>query len=393
MRPRTEKTEFQWRIKAMTNETRRLIDCACSIHVFRTRQYRRALLLATFVFACLFGPGVARVWGQDDPLQPIGAPPFSTKLPVENGSIDAATGNLHLEFPLGTFPQRGGPPLKVALTYDSSIWDPYWGFANIPGGWRFVSSSDSGGVNYNSYTYRSCVAYGGETDVVDIYDTWTWIEADGTQHAFPIQTSSFYYDPDCPTEDYPEYDVPNGDGFAEDASGYHMYVTGYWYATVYAPDGTLVYSDSLPPGSHDTNGNYYSNGIDTLKRTPVSGSTSGSTTTYTVTGASGTKTWTATWSSVNYNTDFIATDPGHYDTSGSMYQISAINLPDGTSYTFGYDSGTSSGHYGQMTSMTLPTGSTIYYTYNNNFVDSEYYVSAIRRPSGQTRRVALWGAI
>ena len=41
----------------------------------------------------------------------------------KSGIVDAATGNLHLEIPLGSFPQRGGSaPLVPKLIYDSHIW-------------------------------------------------------------------------------------------------------------------------------------------------------------------------------------------------------------------------------------------------------------------------------
>src|ERR1700758_1944 len=55
-------------------------------------------------------------------LTQIGIPPFATILPVEKGFIDASNGNLHLEVPLGSFPQRGSRPYVAALVYDSRIW-------------------------------------------------------------------------------------------------------------------------------------------------------------------------------------------------------------------------------------------------------------------------------
>lgn len=36
-----------------------------------------------------------------------GMPSFTTALPVEMGFTNVANGNLHLEIPLGSFPQRG----------------------------------------------------------------------------------------------------------------------------------------------------------------------------------------------------------------------------------------------------------------------------------------------
>ena len=43
--------------------------------------------------------------------------------------------------------------------------------------------------------------------------------------------------------------------------------------------------------------------------------------------------------------------------------VTEVDLPDGSEYQFQYDSGTTAGHYGQLTQMILPTGGTINYTY------------------------------
>jgi hypothetical protein len=107
-------------------------------------------------------------------LQNVGVPPFTTKLPVENGFINAANGNLHLEIPLGSFPQRGGPPDKIVLMYDSGFWskvsdccDYYssWqpinpsnpnNYAPIWGGWHIVTSRDPGNITSSEYDSGNC---------------------------------------------------------------------------------------------------------------------------------------------------------------------------------------------------------------------------------------------
>src|SRR5277367_1788292 len=54
-------------------------------------------------------------------LTSTGTPPFSAPEPVEYGFTDTANGNLHLEIPLGSFPQRGSNQgLAVKLVYDSN---------------------------------------------------------------------------------------------------------------------------------------------------------------------------------------------------------------------------------------------------------------------------------
>jgi len=49
-------------------------------------------------------------------------PTFGIPSPVENGYVNLSNGNLHLEFDLGTFPQRGKKQLTAKLVYDSRIW-------------------------------------------------------------------------------------------------------------------------------------------------------------------------------------------------------------------------------------------------------------------------------
>lgn len=71
-----------------------------------------------------------------------GTPTFTTAIPVEMGFVNAANGNLHLEIPLASFPQRGRLTYNARLIYDSSIWTvngSAWSPTNIPnsmGGWR-----------------------------------------------------------------------------------------------------------------------------------------------------------------------------------------------------------------------------------------------------------------
>lgn len=43
-------------------------------------------------------------------LQNVGVPPFTTKQPVENGFINVANGNLHLEIPLAPFRNAAAHP-------------------------------------------------------------------------------------------------------------------------------------------------------------------------------------------------------------------------------------------------------------------------------------------
>ena len=101
----------------------------------------------------------------------IGKPTFTTALPVENGFINVANGNLHLEIPLGNFPQRGGRSLSGRLVYDSRIWEPIqgsWQPVSVPGnlgGWRYETNVDGGSVSFLTGTH-GC-------RVINQLDSWT----------------------------------------------------------------------------------------------------------------------------------------------------------------------------------------------------------------------------
>jgi hypothetical protein len=113
------------------------------IHCPSIARHRPTLLLLVVALAWLVGPCVTNVRAQsidDDPLHAIGIPPLSGQIPVQNGFINVATGNLHLEFPLGSIPQRGGLSLQVTLTYDSNIWKGI----SLTDGWDLRTSFDGG---------------------------------------------------------------------------------------------------------------------------------------------------------------------------------------------------------------------------------------------------------
>jgi RHS repeat-associated protein len=338
---------------------------AISSGVFINRQQRRDLLLglvALFLASLLAPPLRAQNY-----LGQAGSPTFTTALPVELGFLDAANGNLHLGVPLGTFPQRGSVPFSAGLVYDSSIWveagtvPPSWQPTNIPnswGGWRFASTGSSGSVSFGSNTIV-CDIPPPPYLSYNTYFYFQWIAPDGTPHVFNIFTER---DPN----NCDQGNTPTADGFATDSSGYHMFVTNYTTATVFAPDGTQVY-----PSVKDTNGNFFSsdangNVIDTLGRKPVVTTTNCNGNShqicYDILNSQGTTSrTTVTTASISVHTNFGQSGVTEY--SGSITVVQSVQLPDGTSYQFGYDSGTSAGHFGQLISITLPTTGQITYGY------------------------------
>jgi len=170
-----------------------------------------------------------------------------------------------------------------------------------------------------------------------------------------------------------------------------MGVSLYHVATVYAKDGTIVHNPNSTFEMKDTNGNYYTrssdgNLVDTVGRKPFTVSTNGNIITYTTTNSQGnSENYVVTTELVNYYPYF--TQSGITDVQGSFTAIQSIGLPDGTSYQFGYDSGTNLGHYGVLTSMTLPTGGTVQYGYTN-FTNS--YGSQSRFLNSRTSGGGTW---
>ena len=186
-----------------------------------------------------------------------------------------------------------------------------------------------------------------------VISNFQWTAPDGTQRFFPISTQEQISGTGCP-------DHPGASGPANDSSGYRMVVTNYVQATVYAPDGSQVY-----PSVKDTNGNFFSkdgsgNVIDTLGRTPITktsncNSNSNQTCYNVLNSQGGRSTFTITTESISVSTSFGVSGVTEY--SGSLTVIQSIKLPDNTMYQFGYDS------YGEVSSITLPTGGLVTYTY------------------------------
>lgn len=299
----------------------------------------------------------------------IGSPPFTAAEPVELGFVNLPNGNLHAEIQLTSAVQRGSLGFSAKLVYDSRIWmKTYsaWQPANVPnsqGGWRLVTSADAGSASYFTDS-ESCDDDGIGAPFIIWRSGFQWTDPSGVRHTFPgIQT--VYYAAACGPGS-----IASDDAFADDSSGYHMYVTAYSSIKVYAPDGTQVY-----PTGKDSNGNYFStdangNAIDTLGRTQIIKTVNGNLTYYDILDSQNSSPRpriTVTTTTINVNTAFGQS--GVTEWAGTLSVIQSIALPDGTSYMFDYDSGTTAGKYGLLKTITLPTGGQIAYTYTT-FLDS-----------------------
>lgn len=184
-------------------------------------------------------------------LYATGSPTFSTQIPIENGFINVNNGDIHIEIPLATHPQRGRLQLNERLIYDSRIWKIVqnggysWQPTNVPnsmGGWVFSSGLEGGTVSYSNYGGQSQTP----CDPADIafgyysynqYDSWVWTDPQGTSHTF-YNTPTIQYvnvgGPHCST---PPQGTPTASGTASDGSGYYIQITNYTNVTIYDSQG------------------------------------------------------------------------------------------------------------------------------------------------------------
>jgi RHS repeat-associated protein len=352
--------------KAMFNNHRSYSMQTALIQPFR--MLKRCWILVVVV-AWLFGANASTVKGQTY-LQNI-APQLSTPVPVENGYVDASKGQLHLDFPMGTFQRRAGHFNSFSEIYNSNVWaisGSTWQPNN--GGWQMMNSA-AGMTNYTWKDASSCAEGGGARWVV--FSNWTFTGPDGIVRYFPASTKQALY------PDFCAGDTPNGSGYANDASGYYIVISNYTCSVVYAPDGTM-YSDGGCSGGNvyaeDSNGNFLGGNF-----TPV---ISGNQTTYNFPNAQGTTSaYVFTTATINLKTNFGQAQLT--ECSGptcTLSVIQSIKLPDSTLYSFKYDCDSSvnsavcssptgqSAYYGLLTSMTLPTGGAITYSWQP-FTDAQ----------------------
>jgi RHS repeat-associated protein len=341
----------------------------------------------------------------NDYLERIGRPDFAVIDPVEAGFVNISNGNLHLEIPMASLPQRGGVPFTVKLTYDSRIYFHFPGCCTTPwnsenvigsdGGWKVLITGQADNAFCQHFVGGSClgvnrgvssfVCYNDGINIGYVYQfvDWTWATADGTSRSFGLETDVTDINfPSCAV-----FERPSAAGYAGDGSGYYMVVADYdRQVAVYDNKGVLVNG-----GLRDTNGNFHSldssgNVIDTLGRTPVIKTVNGNITYYDILNSQGTRSrFTITKTTINASTAFGIPYVPEY--SGTITVVQSLTLPNGQSYTFTYDSGTTAGNYGLLQSMTLPTGAQIQYGYSNfndSFCETNRWLSSRTSSLGGT---------
>src|SRR5579859_3162815 len=339
-------------------------------------------------------------FGQQSFMDEPGIPAFTTSFAVEHGFINLANGNLHIEIPIATYPQRGNlKALHARLVYDSRFWitreDPISGTSswvpngiaptgvNVGGGFRFITDGEAGNVTFSQSTQQcGCVDFVGTSSCQPQYRTtytnYVYQEPNGTNHRVSVGSGSnafklYQSSPYCVNGGQ----VPTGTTMAGDDSGYKFVINNNNTA-IYHSDGTVEPAPISGPGAtwlQDTNGNSYTfsqgqdttvfNVVDSLGRTPVIVTRAGSQIFLDYLCEQGCNSGggdrvrvTVNTAPVQWVTQFNQVGIAEYSgPSGSAIQ--SIVLPDGSQYSFVHDS------YGMITGMTLPTGATINYGYSN----------------------------
>jgi RHS repeat-associated protein len=316
-------------------------------------------------------------------LNDIGGTPYGVNIPVENGFINVSNGNLHLEFPLATHPQRGALRLSEKLVYDSRIWmfSPFgshgsyhwWpynvnaaGGSNTSGGWRFVKGNEIGSISYQFVSSQTSICNPDDNQQVSDYvEQILWIDPNGTTHPFSAYIN--YHNDQCANFSSQTLNP----GPAADGSGYSASDDGSGNPVITDSSGSQVYPQVI-----DRYGNFWStdgngNLVDDTGRTPVIATQNGNVTYYDVLAPNGpinnngTRVrYAVTSASVPVATDFQQSNVYEWNPSVQyLTPVQSISLPDGSQYTFSYDG------YGGLSSVTLPTGGVVQYGYTN-FVDS-----------------------
>jgi RHS repeat-associated protein len=349
-----------------------------------------------------------------------GIPPFGS---YGGGpeTINLANLNAHWTIPVFQRAGRGGDSLNYNLTYDNSIWNPvtsgstqtWTPVANW--GWTSSTAATTGHIGYYSYYTGDCPYNNGKLGVgyngrIYYYTNWVFYDALGTIHTFSGSTQVYYsYAQSCSAPPPTSFTATANDG-----SGYTLQATGA-SGVVYNSKGTQIgppINAFAGPGTlTDRNGNIISidnsgNITDTLGTVALVVAGSGTPTspiTFTYTAPNGQPVaYTANYTNYTVATNFGISGITEYKSSAAVPLITSIVLPDGSQYTFTYESTPSTPSSGACTaysgttcttgrvaSVTLPTGGTISYTYTGGYngIFSDGSTATLTRttpdPSGQ----------
>ena len=319
----------------------------------------RKLLIALFAVS-LFG--IARAQTVATGLYPYGS--FDA---LGFDSIDRGSLNVHFSLPIFTKVGRR-LPFQYSLVYDGLIWSP----ASVNGATTWTPASSfglhgallnegyKGFLSYN-VIYQKCYVGGTLQGTFPIYRNYVYHDQFGTNHAFNFTSNT------CTG-------VDTGDGSTADGSGYTL-----GGAIVYSPQGTKLTLPTFTNGAvstmtgsiSDTNGNQISNdqngtftdttGVHALTVTGGATAASPKVFAYPIPGGSASAT-------LSYRTYTVEADfgcgVGKFNQTIDL--ADRLTLADGSYYQFAYEAtpGNAPNVTGRLSSITLPAGGRISYSYS-----------------------------
>jgi len=322
------------------------------------------------------------------PPSPGGLPPFSTYDSDTFSSINLTNLNIHYDIPLRSLPGRG-VPFHAHLVTDNVFGPPNYaygagspiifggggssGAVTIVGGFGLLGTSP-GYVNYATASSLQClgppdgqgnrVNYG----TYSTYTNFTYSDPNGTLHSFPgVQVQSNLQGQSSQCQFFTSNPVSGTGQFTPgDGSPYVLYVTAAAGApTTYVLDA----SSGMKNDSVDTYGNQntYSSGVvnDSTGNPAMSFSGTSTEDSFSYEAPDGTtQNIVATLEQIPARALTVGcagvTDQPFPDENWptTEYILTKLAYPDGTAYSFGYDS------LGRINSVTLPSGGQITYTFN-----------------------------
>lgn len=315
-----------------------------------------------------------------------GTPPFGS---FSGGPDVVNLANLNVELSIPIVNKSGrGLPFNYALSYNSSGWYPLSQSGTVSWqpnsyfswGWGSWDGPVIGNLHYSVTGSGNCYDYSKyppqKTGTYEDLSQWLYVDQVGTPHQFSPATMVLWTSGTCPSGPAQNLMISTS---TKDGSGDLLSATGNssgvssW--TVTQGNGTTINVNYLTNVEKitDRNGNYISTPgganysfTDTLGYTAIStpGPLPPNPATYTYTGPSGNVSFAVKYKSYVVRTNFGCsgiTEWGPYTKS----LVSEIDLPDGSKYTFTYEStpNYSGDITGRIAEITLPTGGSISYTY------------------------------
>lgn len=339
----------------------------------------RTSLLLSFISAVLGTACLAQVI---TPGSQTGLPAFGTFHGSDIDLVSLQNFSLHAEIPILSIPQRGGHDLNFKYMYETPRFQIVWLAQPTPlnpyAGQYQVQIPSSGFAYSQWFLTETSVGFGSwELSYTSVPVTCHLLSVDDGHDLGPYST--FYHDGYIVTDPWgtkhqiglykddptilanPSLCPPIGSslaGYANDGSGIFVdATTDERHPIIRLKDGTLATSIN---GEVDSNGN-----LPGVSGTPFTASRVGSQTVWTYTDSNGQpQTYRIDYTSNTIQTAACSTPvlPPHqycaeYTSTSNVPQ--KLTLPDGSTYQFTWVNNS----YGQLQSLTLPSGGTVTYDY------------------------------